>query len=105
VLSCDKSSVFYVPLTQYKRLVMECILEILNLSKDTITKHLVSGVCLCLYVHAHALALCCVCVCVCVCVCGGGGVGLGVRVKQKDLLLFSGFLMVSCSSSATLRKL
>jgi hypothetical protein len=44
------------------------------------------------------------CACSCTCFVCVWGVRLGVRVKQKDLLLFSGFLMVS-SSSATLRKL
>ena len=41
---------------------MECTLEVLNLSKDAITKHLVSGFCLSVYVLGRALALC-----------GGGG--------------------------------
>jgi len=76
LLSCDKSSVFYVPLTQYKRLVMECTLEILNLSKDIITKHLVSGFCLSVYVHAYALALCV----------GGGELGLaGDEGETKNI--------------------
>jgi len=46
---------------------MECTLEVLNLSKDAITKHLVSGFCLSVYVLGRALALC-----------GGGGGGLGL---------------------------
>lgn len=56
-----------MPPTQYKRLVMECTLEVLNLSKDAITKHLVSGFCLSVYVLGRALALC-----------GGGGGELGL---------------------------
>jgi hypothetical protein len=69
-------------------LVMDCTLEILNLSKDNITKHLVSGFCLSVYVHAHALAL------------FGGGCWAGGEVETKRFIIIQWF-----SPSATLRKL
>lgn len=50
---------------------MECTLEILNLSKDTITKHLVSGFCLCMCMLMHLL-----------CVWGVGRGELGVGLSQ-----------------------
>jgi hypothetical protein len=125
VLSCDRPIVSFVPLTQCKKLGIECLSEVtittpyftqvmrMKLQEEVWSKIVdrwnykngkvsynsftfYTGKILILSKGPRAkTSVFCI---LCVCVCGGGG---EIKVQHKDLV-FTGFLTVSCSPSVAL---